>query len=430
MSAMLRRFSFGLLLLASAARAQSLPADTGVTAPGVGFSLPRVGGSLNYGVSASELVSTGYYNNQGTGYSTGITGDVAYISKSQAHPFSAVYDGGVLIGNSDQPTTVFQGLSLSQVLATKHWNFTVTDSVAYLPQSPVGGLSGVPGTGDLGVAPISVGTTIGEGILTTYGPRVSNSLSGTAARQITGHVSAQATGVFALQRFIGDNASTALDSTTEGGSLGVSYRFSARDTLTGNYNYSRFSYPGDTLSFSAQGATIEYARQWSRRFTTDVYAGPQIVSGSGAFINGTSVNVAAGATASYLSRSTTYSIAYARGANNGSGVVPGSFSDSISAGARRQFGRDWSLAGTVGFSRTTTLPNFTLYAFNGKNVFLSGQGSRSLGRSFSAYLSYTLEDQSTNTPSGSAIAPNAFNGLYQVVSIGISYFPHSILLGK
>ena len=288
-----RSTPLALLLFASIARAQSLPADTGATAPGVGFSLPRVGGSLNYGLSASELISTGFYNSDTT-YSTNLSGDLGYISKSQNHPFSAVYDGGVLIGYSNQPTTVYQSLSFSQVFTTKNWNVSVADSVSYLPQSPVGGLSGVPGTGDLGVDPIAIGPTSGVGILTNYGPRVSNTLSGTVGRQITGKVSAQATGSYAIQRFVGDNSGLALNSTTEGGSVGLSYHFTPRDTLTGNYNYSNFSYTANSFSFAAQGATLEYYRKWSRRLVTDFYAGPQIINGSSTAIAGNAVTLAAG----------------------------------------------------------------------------------------------------------------------------------------
>ena len=425
-----RHMAFAFLLVASPqlVSAQSVPASTGVTPPGVGFSLPSVGGSLNYGLSASELFSTGFYNS-GTSYSTNLTGDLGYVSKSQRHPFSAVYNGGVLIANSNQPTTVYQGLSFSQVLSTQHWNIAVTDSVALLPQSPVGGLSGIPGTGDLGVDPVTVGSTSGIGILTTYGPRISNVVSGTVSRQITGKVSAQVSGNYAIQRFIGDNSQSAYDNTTEGGAAGLSYQLTARDTLTGSYSYSKFTYPGDTYSFTAQTGSVAYSRQWSRRFVTYVYGGPQAISGSSTAINGTSITAAAGASATYLSRTTAYSVGYSRGANNGSGVIPGSFSDSVSATAHRQLGRDWALSGAVGFSRTTSLPNFRLYQYDSKGVTFSGQGSRRLGRNFSGFLSYTVEEQNLGN-SGITAVQNAFNGLYQVVSVGVSYFPHSILLGR
>ena len=190
-------------------------------APGVGFSLPRIGGSLTYGLNASELISNGFYNNSGIGETTNFGGDLAYVSKSEHHPFSAVYAGGVLIANSGQPTTAYQSLSFSQVLSTKNWNIVASDSVSYLPESPAVGLSGIPGVGDLGVDPIngSLGPAPGLGILTTYGPRVSNSTTGTASRVLSGRLSVNISGAYGIQRFIGDNASEGLNSTTYGGSF-------------------------------------------------------------------------------------------------------------------------------------------------------------------------------------------------------------------
>ena len=65
---------------------------------------------------------------RGPTFGTNISGDVAYVSKraSSTH-VSAVYDGGVLLANSGQPTTFFQSLSFSQVLSTKRWNILLAD---------------------------------------------------------------------------------------------------------------------------------------------------------------------------------------------------------------------------------------------------------------------------------------------------------------
>ncbi len=425
--------ALALALLGPAADAQAIPADTGSAAPGVGFSLPRVGGSLSYAVSASELISNGFYNNSGADFTTEFSGDAAYVSKSQFHPFSAVYSGGALIGNSGQPNTVFQSLSFSQVLSTKKWNIVLSDSVSYLPESPAVGLSGIPGVGDLGVDPVTtaIGATPGLGVLTTYGPRVSNSTSLSVSRTLTGRLSATASGNYSIQRFIGDNSGLGTNTTTEGGSVGLNYNVSARDALLGSYNYTHFTVSGTPYSFTAQGATLGYSRQWTRRFTTSVYGGPQITSANEyPVLNGTFVSVAAGASASYISRTTAYSLSYARGVNNGSGVLPGAFSDSLSLAAHRRFSQDWALSGNMSYSRSTSLPIFNLYGFKSNAVAVSGQGTRAFGRYFSGYASYTLEDQSVSGTGIGNATPNAFNGVYQIVGLGITYSPRNILLGR
>lgn len=405
--------------------AQSIPAGVG-SVPNVGFQIPRLGGSLNYALSASESVSTGFYGS-GAAFSTDFDGDLAYLSTSATHPFNVVYAGGVLISNSEQPTTFYQDLTLSQAFRTRKWNFDLQDAFSYLPESPVTGLSGIPGVGDVGIDPVVVGPASGIGVLTGYGPRVSNTVTGSASRIITARFSAQASGYSTVQRFVGDNASEGVNNDSEGGSAGFSYHFDARDTLTASYNYSAFSYPGTVYNYTAQGATLDYSRQWSRRISTDVYAGPQILASSGPDTLPSSTQITAGGGATYNRRNTFYFVDYSRGANNGSGVLPGSFSDNVIGGAHRQYGRVWNTSGSLGWSRTTSLPIFESFTYKSDSVAVSAQVSRAFGRRFSGFASYTIEDQNT---SGSAAALNAFHGLYQIFGFGVTYSPSPIALGK
>ena len=367
------------------------------------------------------------------GSTTNFSGDLAYVSKSQFHPFSAVYAGGVLVGTSNEKTTAYQSLSFSQVLSTQHWNLVVSDSVSYLPESPAVGLSGVPGVGDLGVDPVStvLGATPGLGILTTYGPRVSNSTSGTVSRTLTGRISVQASGTYGFQRFIGDNSGEGTDTNIYGGSVGLNYRLSARDAFSANYNYSEFTFSNSPYSFSAQGASLNYTRQWSPRLTTSVGGGPQISNASSSpALSGNFITFSAAASATYVSRTTAYSVSYSHGVNNGSGVIAGAVSDNVSLSAHRRFSGVWSVSGDVSYSRSSSLPIFTGYAFTSDAVAFSGQVTRGFGRYFSGYGSYTLEHQSVGGSGVGADTPNAFSGLYQVVGLGITYSPRNILLGR
>ena len=414
-----------------AALAQSLPATVGSappsgSAPSTGFGAQPLAGSFNYSLNASELISTGYFGS-GTALTTNLSGSAVYQSRSDSHPFDMVYTGGVLIENSGQPTTTYQSLTLSQSLRTKNWNFNVQDSVSYLPESPVSGLSGIPGVGDLGISPVTVGPQAGIGILTTYGPRVSNTVTGTASRYITPHLSAQASGYQDVQDFIGDNSNQALNNTGEGASAGLTYRFDQRNSLYGNYNYSRFSFGTTYGSFISQGVTVGYARQWTRRFSTSAYVGPQFESSSSGLFASTA-QVAAGATASYLGRNTFYTLNFSRGTNNGSGVIPGSFSNQVSAGVSRIFHRVYNVAGNLGYAKVSSLPGFQEFVYSSQGVTASGQIARALGRRFYGYASYTVEEQSFGQVTGPAT--NAFNGVYQIFAVGVSYSPRNFLFGK
>ena len=423
--------------LGSAAFAQSIPAGVG-TAPSsaIGFEIPKLSGSFNYSLNAAELISTGFYGNGNTQYSTDLSGAATYLSSSTQHPFSAIYSGGVLLANSNVPTTTFQSLSLNQNFMTKHWNFGIEDTVSYLPESPVTGLSGIPGVGDLGIAPTPLGPDAGIGILTTYGPRVSNTVTGDVSRIINRHLSAQASAYQVIQRFIGDNSTDAVDNSGVGGTAGITYRLDARNSFPVNYSYSQFSYTGTTYSLTTQSGTVGYTRQWTRRLSTDVYAGPQHITNSDAGFGAPSTQIIAGASATYDARRTFYSLTYNRGVNNGSGVIAGSFADNLVASARHQFSRVWNVSASIGYSRVTQLPTIAVYSFNSSGVSAGGQVVRALGRRLSAYGSYTVENQTT---SGSGalglglVAPNgnnAFNGTFQTVGLGISYSPNSFFLGR
>ena len=429
-----RRYLFCLaaasLLLSVGSRAQSLPAGVGPAsgvAPGVGFQLPKLGGgSLQYALNASELVSTGFYGS-GTQLTTNLSGDLAYSSRSTSHPFSAIYAGGVLLANSGQPTTVYQSLDLSQMLKTKNWNFEADDAVSYLPESPVSGLSGIPGVGDLGINPFPVGPSTGLGILTTYGPRVSNTASGSASRIISGHLSAQGSGYDTIQRFVGDNSGQAVDNSGEGASVGLSYHFDVRTVITGNYNYSHFSYVGTAFAFSTQGGTLDVFHQWTRRLVTDAYVGPQYVTSTVVGNGSGTTEIAAGANVSYSARAANYALSYSRGVNNGAGVLPGSFANNLSATAARNLSRDWGVSAILSYSKTSSIPALETFAFSSQAVSAGGQATRRLRRDLSAYASYTLEHQSFTS---AVRVSNAFSGTYQIFGIGVSYSPTARIFGR
>ncbi len=389
-----------------------------------GFQLPTVGGSLQYSLTAGESILFGYNGEPGTGANpiTSFSGNLAYLSKSENHPFSAVYSGGYLIGTSNEPSYPFQNLALSQVLRTRSWNFVLADSVSYLPQTPTTGLSGIPGIGDIGVAPIQNTSTAGLGILTDYSTRISNNVSGTASRNLTGSTSLQGTGGYTIQRFLGNSVGLSSDQITGGG--GIEHRIDARSSFGVNYNYAASTFTNAQYSFSTQTLLFQYSRQLTRRLSMNVSAGPQRVASGNNTLSGPSNNVAGGAGLSYNGQKTIYSLSYSRGINNGDGVVVGSRSDSLSLGANRQLNRVWNLSAVVGYNHSTSLPSLILPSFSNNGIVFSGQASRALTHTLSVFASYTIQRQSVQ---GLAAVNNAFNGLSQVLGFGITYAPKPFL---
>ncbi len=398
------------------------------TAPdSFGFQLPSLAGQVSYAVSASQTVIAGYNGNGSVVSSTNVSGDFAYITTSKTHPFAILYSGGYLGSESAQlPSSTFQNLALSQSYKTRSWNFVLNDTVSYLPESPIGGISGIPGVGDLGLNPAQIGSEPGAGILTNYDTRVSNVVGATVARQLTGSTSLEGSGSYAIQRFTGDTAgnASAYDSNQVQASLGIQHRINARNTIGADYVYSYFTYTGQPLSFTSNGANLHYMRLLTSKLTLDASIGPQWNTGT--TFTSTSINLAAALALSYTGERTSSSLTYMRGTSAGSGVVEGALTNSVMFSSARKLNAYWRAVGSVSYTNSQSIPGSIYPDFNIDSEVASGQLSRSLGRSFSVYGSYTLENQSL---SGGVASALTFNGLQQVVGIGITYSPGSSRVG-
>jgi hypothetical protein len=433
---------FALFTVVSAlpvAYGQAAPAATTSLSPAVGPGLPSLDGSFHYALSASELLQTGY-NRSGVGFTTSLSGDAAYNNKSAELPFGMIYAGGLLMGNQyQQAVRTFQNLALSQGLVTGKWILGITDSVSYLPQSPTLGLSGIPGVGDLGTLPIQgPGSGPAGGVLTNNSTSVSNSLSGSVERRLTGRTSISGTGSWMILRFPDEN--TGLGNTQIVGEAGLNHQMDARDTVSGNVNYSVYSYGGGIgLTVLSKGISGAYQRVLSRSLSMSVSAGPEWISGSDSKLIPSRVTTSANLSLSYARETTDASLHYSRGVNGGSGVQPGALSDNISAIIGRSYGRDWMGSVTANYTHSSGLlqngvtvgpeENFASFAYTGgiiNLVFGGAQVSRRLGRSLSAYLSYNLQHQSVTN---SLAFQNAYSGLTQTVGIGITFSPRSTRLG-
>ena len=423
-------------LPAATLHAQAAPA---AVAPGpyVGFQLPTLGGNLTYAATVSEALIFGFNGNGGTGSSTVFSGDVGYLSVSQTHPFSAVYSGGYLVSTGGQPNSVFQNLSLSQVLRAGRWNFIAADTVSYLPQTAIGGFSGVPGVGDLSTLPAQGGAGFSQGILSQNDARVDNATSGSVVRNLTESTSANVTGVYAIERFFGSsntqplgfgNPGYGLDSNSITGSAGLSHRIDARNTVGVSYTYSHFKYLlAAPFSFTTQTASLEYTRVLTRQVTFSASAGPQRTSSSNPLLSAPSTNVAANVDLTYAGERTLSSVNYTRGVNNGSGIIAGSRVDALSLNANHSLDRSWSVSGLASYAHSVSLPNLLLPSFSAQTFAVGVQTTRTLRRNLFGFASYTIQRQTTQ---GFAQTSDLYSGTSQILGVGITYSPSPIQLGR
>src|SRR5271170_3785935 len=73
--------------------------NTTISSTGANSSGFPLDGTLHYAMTASEAVQFGFYGSGETTSSTNLSGDAAFTSKSENHPFSTVLAGGILLPN-------------------------------------------------------------------------------------------------------------------------------------------------------------------------------------------------------------------------------------------------------------------------------------------------------------------------------------------
>lgn len=426
----------GLLVLSLRfAVGQAAPTAVPSSGPRTGLNIPWLNGGLQYGLNASQMFQTGYYGGGGVSKQASVSGNLAFSTKSETGPFSLVYTGGVQIPEqSDISTNYFQSLALSQSLLIKSWSVGVTDVVSYLPQSPTVGLSGIPGTGDLGLTPVGIGSEPAQDVLTTNSTRVSNTVSASVGRRLSGRDSVSGSAAYGLLHFFGD---TGIDNTQISASAGLNHQFDPRTSANVGVSYGIFRYDlaGHT-SFTTRGVSVGAQRQVTRALGVSASGGPQWVNSSDQLAIRSRLTWGASVAANYAKRIFVTQIAYSRGVNAGSGVQTGSISDSLTGSLSRSFGPSWSTSLNAGFTRsqglasTPTAANVAVLgiANNGSiSGFYGGvQASRRISRSISATGSYTALTQSL---SNALTTQATLNGTVQSFALGISYSPRQTHLG-
>lgn len=415
----------GLLVCgAGAAGAQSVSLHA-PAASSSGFALPRASGTVTYSVALSEGLSFGYNGSSSNTSSTNVSGHIGYLSSSEKQPFSLVYSGAFLGGVQGQPSSFVHNLGLSQVFTYHRLGIVLADAVSYLPQGPVTGLSGVPGLGDQGLAPVQAGQDDGAQLLSQYSPRITNTASASVNYQFTGVTSLAGSGTDGIIRTTGTGG---IESDSQTGGLGLTHRLNALASIGVNGSYQHFSYLAYPLTYNTIGGTVEYTRKWSRTLRTDFAVGPDYSTSTNV---ASTLNYSLNASATYLLRRATLGASVVRATNSGSGVTLASRSTSANLIANRMLGPFSSVAATVSYTNNVTLPTLLLPQFSTSALVAGGQVTRSLTRSISAFASYTLQRQLLGQDAfQNGFQGNAFNGTTQSLGFGITYAPRPLILGS
>jgi hypothetical protein len=396
-----------LIMVSAASRAQDVPVATGPT------ELP-VSGTLHYSLNYTQTAQ--FYNRAGGDVQrSGVTGEVTYANASAIRPFALTYSGGDMwaISGANGETGIYQHLLASQGYVRRSWAINLSDNVSYTPQAPTTGFSGIPGVGNL---PASPGEPA-QPILTLNTVSIYNMVSSNFRHSLDHATSLGISGSYGILRFPDGNG---LETNSLQVGPQITRRLNARNSLTGQYAFSRFSYTESTITIETQSALLGYKRTWSRRLITSASAGPEWVHSSASNTIPASTDLTVFASASYNARSMTATLSYSQAASGGAGVATqiGVRNKDATVGLTRQQGKNLNISVTGGYMRTEGL--LQAGVTNGKIGEVSA--SRRWGRYIVSSANYTATQQS----SSSALPANAISGLSQVVGFSIGYSP----LGK
>jgi hypothetical protein len=412
-----------LFIAGAAARGQDLPAPNGPAAASPAEL--SIGGTLHYDLHYSETAQFGG-GQDGQQWSI-VSGDAGYANTALRLPFNMQYGGGYGLSWNGPPSAgnVYQHLMLSQGMVWRSWNLNASDNVSYTFETPTTGFSGVPGSGE----PIggTVTTPVTDQTILAQNTRSLDNFTTIAiGHRLDYATSLSLGGSWGKMIFIDNNGE---NSDTLAANAGLSRRLNARNSISGQYSFSRFNYGGAYqanaahIAFSqGSSAQINFSRQWNPRIVTSVAAGPQWVSSSDSAITPSSTRFSMSVAASDTFKFGTGGVNYNHGTSAGSGFILGAESDVVGANFARRLGKNLNIGFTGSYMRTAALNSNQ--AASAK--FGGAQASRPLGRYFSIFANYTAIGQSSSLLNST----NVLNSHLQIIGFGIGYSPRETHLKK
>jgi hypothetical protein len=391
-----------LISVCASASAQVAPAATG------GGGLP-VRNNLNYAFRYSQ---TAQFGNGYTLQTSSPSASVDYMNGKERNPFSLNYSGGYIatISGPSYESGLFQRLLLTQGIVGRRWNVNFSDDISYLPQAPTTGFSGIPGIGEpIGTNPI---TPSSQTILTLNTHVVNNVATGGIEHTLDSATAFRASGSYELLRYPNGDG---LDSNTVTAIGGLTRRLNARNSLSADYTFSKYTYPDYTVAFRNDMALLGYQRQWTRNISTNLSAGPQWINSTVSSIIPSMLSATADASINYQLRFTSVGLNYHHGTNAGAGYLLGAEYDTAGANFSKTFGLDLTIGLTAGYLRTAALNSSSVISAKYGGI----EATRRIGRNVIVFANYTGTSQSAN----SALPSSALNQLLNVIGFGFGYSP-------
>ena len=395
-----------LLTVAAAAHGQTSPEATAGTA------------ELQYSARYSQSAAF-YGGSLGDSQEAILSGNLNYANGFKRRPLTVTFGGGYNwnIAGTAYGAGPFENFAISQGIVGRKWSIQFGDNVSYLKEAPITGFSGEPGTGE----PISGSNPTppsDQSILTLNTRTVSNNVNGEYQHNLNFATSLSVGGNSELLRYPDGNG---VDSNSQSANAGLTRRLNARNSLSAQYSFTDFSYPGSNSaqpvsSLKANTILFGFQRQWNRRINTSASVGPEWIGSPDSAVVPSSTRVSGNATVEDQLRFGSANLTYSHAASAGGGFLPGAEVDTISGGFGRTFEKKMTINLTGGYDRTSALGGLEGI----DSTFGAGMATMQLSQHFSAFANYTATNQ---TSTGASLPSNALSGLWQMVSFGIGYTP-------
>jgi hypothetical protein len=380
------------------------------------------------GIPPGKLVPTFTFSetvngmSSSTDYRTNVVGGLAYDQFSARSSFSLRYGGGGLFDNQTASNSTFQTLGLTQSFAVRRWTFSWGDSLAYMPQSPIGGGYGIPGLGQftsgLSFTDLYPNLLPSQSILTVNTTSLNNSSFVQGQYNFTRQTSVTAVASYGLLRYLDEsvlNGHQMFFSTGLNQSIG-------RAQVALQASYSRFSYEAMDSGMEAEMLQLMYTRPLGHSFVAQIGAGPESVHplGSAARNRLTESGLASIA---YRWKQNDITLRYSRGATGGSGLLQGVLTDNVQLSTGHQ-SRFWGISASAGYARNSGIIQSTTTSY----YTAGAQVTRTFHRDMKVYFSYTYLTQDAGTLCVANTC--ALNSGEHIFGIGFNWNPRGLRVGE
>lgn len=306
---------------------------------------------------------------------------------------------------SNDPTvgdSLIQGLDASETFLVGRWTVTFADKFTYYSNSLFGGGS-FGGFTNLGTG-LGNGVGTSPGISSTFAPgesfdlngltSISNTTIGQTSYSLTHRAKLTFVGSYSELDFHSASLRNSQSASFQGG---YEYLLSRENTLGVSYRFDGYEFSGLPQSIHNNRIQGTFGRRITGRLSVEIGGGPAIqqyqnpLTGSATLVRPTVF-----AALNYRLRYTAFVFNYTHGLTNGSGLLPGAETDTLTGIVRRSFGKNWDSSLNAGYSRNVAIQQ-TLANANGLSPntwFVTPQLNRHFVGYGALFLSYTASGQS------------------------------------